>query len=372
MTVNRTLLGFFWKEMTQLRRDPRLFQLLFIMPLVQLTLFGYALSTEIRNIRLAVFAAPTDVAAKSLERRCYDSGWFGPAGNRDPDPFEAVNSGRADAAFVAPPMGLERALARGEGRGKAQLLIDATNSTRAQSVEAYFNSELDAEIRSHRPAAAPQAGLDMAVRMLFNPSMQSSYFMVPGILGMLLVAVTMMTTSSALTREKELGTFETLIAAPVERWEIIVGKCLPFVLLGLVDLPIVLCFARVLFGVPLRSPYWWWQLPVGSVVFISSTVGVGLLVSTVARNQMQAMMASMFVVFPMQMFSGLMYPLDNMPAAIAWLSYLNPLRYFIIILRSVTLKGGDTTVFWMNLWPMALIGTVMVLGSFRAFRQKLN
>ncbi len=370
--MNRTLLAFFKKELVQFWRDPRFIFVLLIMPVIQLTLFGYAISTEIRNVRLAVFASPKDTVTQNLVQRCYASGWFVPAGGHDTDPFEAVNSGRADAAFVAPPMGLERALAKGEGCGQAQLLVDATNSTRAQSVEAYFNSELAAEINARQPAPQPPSGLAMAVRMLYNPSMQSSYYMVPGIMGMLLVSITLMSTAAAFTKEKELGTFETLIAAPVERWEIIVGKCLPYVLLGLIDLPIVLSLGRILFGVPLRSPFWWWQLPIGSLVFIGSTVGIGLLISTVARNQMQAMMATMFLIFPLQMLSGIMFPLDSMPAFIKLVALLNPLRYFVIILRNITLKGGDLTVFWSNVWPMALIGVVVVVSAFRMFRQKLN
>jgi ABC-2 type transport system permease protein len=202
--------------------------------------------------------------------------------------------------------------------------------------------------------------------------MDTSYFMVPGILAMLLLLVTMTLTSSSITREKELGTFETLIAAPVARWEIILGKTLPYVFLGLLDMPLILIFARVVFGVPMSSPMWWWQIPFGGLVFICATVGVGTLISTAARTQQQAMMTGFFVTFPAQMLSGIMYPLDNMPLPIYFLTFLNPLRYFVAMIRNITLKGGDNVVFWMNVWPMALIAIFTVGFSFYRFRQRLN
>jgi ABC-2 type transport system permease protein len=402
MKLNLTLVGFIKKELSQTLRDPRMRSLLIMAPMIQMTLFGYALSNEVRNIRLAVFAAPDDLLAQSIERRCYASKWFIPARTLSPhwgelgadlahgrfsdiakaeswtvplaltgDPFELVLAGKADAVFVAPPEGVEHAVARGEaGRDSVQLLVDATNSTKAQSVQSYFNAILQDEM-SERYGISPP-GIDMKVRMLYNPSMDTSFFMVPGILAMLLLLVTMTLTSSSITREKELGTFETLISAPVARWEIILGKTLPYVFLGLLDMPLILIFARVVFGVPMASPMWWWQLPVGGLTFICATVGVGTLISTVCRTQQQAMMIGFFVTFPAQMLSGIMYPLQNMPAFIYWLTFFNPLRYFVTLMRNITLKGGDEVVFWMNIWPMALIAVLAVSIAFSRFRERLN
>jgi ABC-2 type transport system permease protein len=405
MILNRTLMGFIKKELNQTLRDPRMRSLLIMAPIIQMTLFGYALSNEVRNIRLAVFAEPLDHMAKAIEIRCYASKWFVPATHFAPnwhnlgqavkhgdlqsltnsnnwneplslggDPFALVLAGKADAVLVAPAGGIEKAIARGaDAKESVQLLVDATNSVRAQSVQAYFNSVLQAEFADrYGTAGVVQPGIDLSVRMLYNPSMDTSYFMVPGILAMLLLLVTMTLTSSSITREKELGTFETLISAPIARWEVILGKTLPYVFLGLLDMPLILIFARVVFGVPMSSPMWWWQIPVGGLVFICATVGVGTLISTAARTQQQAMMTGFFVTFPAQMLSGIMYPLENMPLPIYALTFLNPLRYFVAMIRNITLKGGDNVVFWMNVWPMALIAIFTVGFSFYRFRQRLN
>ncbi len=368
--MNLTLRGFIKKELWQALRDPRMRALLFVAPIIQMTMFGYALSNEVRNLRLAAYIQQGDAQGGRLRDRLLASGLFIPARGADPDPYQAVLAGQADAALVPPPGGFKRALAR--GGGEFQLLIDASNATRARSVENYFNAVWQAEMREQSGGQAPPPRLELSVRMLYNPSMETSYFMVPGILAMLLLLVTMTLTSSSITKEKELGTFETLIAAPVAKWEIILGKTLPYVILGMLDIPIIMLFARVIFGVPMRADYWWWQLPLGGLVFICSTVGLGTLVSTIARNQQQAMMSGFLVTFPAQMLSGIIYPLENMPWAIRWIAYLNPLKYFCTLMRNITLKGGDLWVFWMNLWPMALIAAAAVGYSFHRFRQKLN
>lgn len=373
--LNQTLIGFIKKELRQTVRDPRMRALLIAGPLIQLTLFGYALSTEIKHIRLAVIASPDDTMARAVEARAYAGKWFIPAKfPPDADPYQMLLAGKADAVFIAPPEGLGRSLSRqGAGAESAQLLIDATNSTKAQSVQNYFNAVLQAGLKEKGRGLSGQAPhIDFSVRMLYNPSMETTYFMVPGVLAMLLLLVTMTLTSSSITREKELGTFETLISAPVSRWEIILGKTLPYVFIGLLDMPLIIIFARVVFGVPVASTQWWWQLPLGGLVFICATVGIGTLISTAARNQQQAMMSGFFITFPAQMLSGIMYPLDNMPFWIYWITYLNPLRYFVTLMRNITLKGGDLVVFWMNVWPMALIAILTVGISFYRFRQRLN
>jgi ABC-2 type transport system permease protein len=365
-----TLFGFIRKELWQTLRHPRMRSLLIMAPIIQLTLFGYALHNEVRNIKLGSVYDPSDSMASRLDARLFASGLFVPVAIDPAHPYEAVQSGQADAVFVSPPKGLKESINRGDGQ--VQLLVDATDSVRAQSVENYFKTILNQQVAEELGGMTAAAGphLDLNVRVLYNPSMETSYFMVPGILGMLLLLVTMTLTSSAITREKEMGTFETLIAAPVAKWEIILGKTIPYVILGMFDIPLIMGFAVFVFGVPLKGPIW--ELLFGGLIFICAMVGVGTLVSTIAKNQQQAMMAGFLITFPAQLLSGIMYPLDNMPAAIVWIAYLNPLRYFVVIMRNVTLKGGDYTVFWDNAWPMALIGALAIIFSFRRFQQRLN
>ncbi len=368
--MNATILGFLKKELRQTLRDPRMRMMLFVAPVIQMTLFGFALSQEVRNVRLAVYAPASDAAMVRLADRMMGGGLFVPAKNPPVDPYQAISAGVADAVLVAPPGGLQKALGRGGVPAQIQLLVDATNATRARSVENYARAFLATELASRTPRGALRGGLQMDVRMLYNPSMETNFFMVPGILVMLILLVTMTLTSSSITREKEMGTFETLLSAPVTRGEIILGKTLPYILLGMADIPIVVAFATLVFGVPLRGAAW--QMGLGGLVFVCSTVGLGTLISTIARNQQQAMMTSFFVTFPAQMLSGIIYPLDNMPWVIRWVAYLNPMKYFATMVRNIMLKGGDPVVFWTNLWPMALIAAACIGISLRRFRQTLN
>lgn len=370
MTVSPTLLAFLRKEFVQTLREPRMRMILFVAPMIQLTMFGYAITTEVRNVRLAVYASPHDRLAARLADRLLAGGLFVRASAGE-DPFEAVRAGEAEAALVAPPGGFTRAVHRGQP--SLQLLADATNAIRARAVELYARSTLAAvlaEDQGLRAGEAAAAGPEISLRMLYNPAMESSLFMVPGVMCMLLTLLTMILTSTSIAREKELGTFETLIAAPVEKWEILLGKTLPFVVLGMADVPLILAVAVVLFGVPVRGPLW--MLALGTFAFVCTMVGAGTLVSTVTRRQQQAMMATFLTLFPMQMLSGVFFPLDNMPWALRWITYFNPLRYEVTLLRNVLLKGGDPRVFWTCTGALALLGAATAWLSFRRFSQTLN
>lgn len=364
--MNPTLKAFIRKELSQTLRDKRMRVLLFGAPILQLTIFGLALSSEIKNIRLAVFSRPADTAAARLADDFYSSGWFKPAAfAAGEDPFELIGSGRADAVLIMPPEGLARAAGRGEGR--MQLLVDASNATKARVVEAY------AKIITARAVEAPGEpgpGVVFDVRVLYNPAMESSQFLVPGVMGMLICLVTIILTAMSLTRERELGTFETIVSAPLSNTEILLGKTLPFVLLGMAVFALVLAVGHFAFGVPVRGPLW--QLFLAAFVFIITTVSVGTCISTLARSQQQAMLGGFMFLFPAILMSGIMYPVENMPRAIIGAAYLDPLMYFMRLLRSIMLKGGDLHVFWTNVGALALMAVFAAGLAYNRFRQTLN
>jgi len=366
--INPTIKGFFIKEITQTLRDPRMRVLVFVAPILQLLLFGYAISTEVRNIKLAVAYAPGDVLARRLEERALHSGWFVPANISGGDPFAWVQAGQADAVMVMPAGGLTR----GAGRGGAQvqLLIDATNVVRAQAVERYAQVVLAEVLSAARPGSATAPGFSFDVRMLYNPGMVTAYFMVPGVMMMLLCLVTILLTSMSIVRERETGTFETLISAPLKNWEILAGKTLPFMLLGLIIVHIILVAAIVIFGLPFRGTYWKFLL--ASFMFVLTTISIGTLISTIAKRQQQAMMATFLFLFPAILLSGMMFPVENMPKALIGVAYLDPLKYMLTLLRNIFLKGGDDWVFWTNLSALLVIAVVAVGVSFNRFRQSLN
>jgi len=366
--MNLTLKGFFRKEMVQTLRDPRMRALIFVAPILQLVIFGYAISTEVRNIKLAVACAPDDTLARRMEERAYASGWFIPARTTGNDPFAWVQSGQADAVVVAPVGGVSRNMRRNGAR--VQLLVDATNVMRARAAERYLQVTLQKVLQDAIPGAQATSGLGFDIRMLYNPAMQTSYFLVPGVMMMLLCLITILLTAMSLVREKEMGTFETLISAPLQNWEILAGKTLPFMLLGMLLVHIILVAAVLLFGLPFRGTYW--KFLVAGFMFVCTTISVGTLISTVARRQQQAMMATFLFLFPAIMLSGMMFPLENMPEVLRVVAYLNPLKYMLTLLRNILLKGGDDWVFWTNLGALFLIGVVAVGVSFNRFRQRLN
>jgi len=363
--MNPTLKGFLRKELVQALRDPRMRVVLFLMPVIQMSIFGLALSNEVRNIRFAVAAAPDDTLAQQLRERAVASGWFRLV-HADGDPYRLVRSGRAEAVFIVPPGGLTRAVERGGAR--AQLLVDAANAVRARSVENYVQRILR-RVLAEEGRGRPQA-LAFDVRVLYNPSMETAVYLVPGVLCMILCVLTIILTSMSLAREKEMGTFETLIAAPVSDWEILLGKTLPYIFLGMLDVPLVLAVAVFAFKVPLVGPVW--QLGLASLAFVACTVSIGTLISTFAKNQQQAMMGGFLFMFPAIQLSGVMAPLENIPELIKPIIYLNPLQYFVTLLRTIMLKGGAPAVFWPNLLALVAMAGVSIALSVRRFRQTLN
>jgi ABC-2 type transport system permease protein len=187
---------------------------------------------------------------------------------------------------------------------------------------------------------------------------------------MLLCLITILLTAMSMVREKELGTFETLISAPLHNWEILAGKTLPFIILGLLLMHLILAGGIFIFGLPFRGAYW--RFLAAGFMFVLTTISIGTLISTIAKRQQQAMMATFLFLFPAILLSGMMFPLENMPEVLRVVAYVNPLKYMLTLLRNILLKGGDAWVFWSNLGALALIALVAVSVTFNRFRQKLN
>jgi ABC-2 type transport system permease protein len=230
-----TVIGFLKKEFSQVLRDPRMRIILLVIPVMQMAVFGLAISTEVKNIKLGTVYNPNDTILRRIEERSFSSKWFIPAIGRgtsndaNVDPLEQIRSGRADAVLISPPGGLAKAIERGERN--VQLLIDASNVIRAQSIERYMQSIINEVLRDdfHLTVTSP---VIFDVRILYNPSLESAIFMVPGTMAMILCIVTILLTSMSIAREKEMGTFEMIISAPVKTWEVLLGKTIPFIGIG--------------------------------------------------------------------------------------------------------------------------------------------
>lgn len=359
------LKAFIKKEILQTLRDPRMRVVLFVAPLLQLTIFGVALSSETRNVKLAVFGLPSEQSLNDLYERALGTRWFIPAQVSGSDPFEWVRSGDADAVLVSPVSGLDRQMAR--GLGKIQLLINAQNSSRAQAIESYIKAVSQKVFLDPTGQGAP--GFHFEIRSLYNPTFETSRFMVPGVLSMLVCLVTILLTSMAVSREKEVGTIETLTASPVDTWDLMLGKTVPFIILGCIQTPLILIFAVVAFGLPVRGPLL--MLAGASLLMIMATVSIGLLISTIAKNQQQAMLGGFMYLFPSYLLSGLMFPIENMPLYFQPFSYINPLTHYIGLLRNILLIGGDLNYFLYHIFILLLIAGLIATLAFRRFKSML-
>ena len=365
----RILLRVIAKEFLQLRRDRRMVGILFIAPIIQLIVFGFAANLDVTDVRLFLVDADRTAQSRDLAQRFVQSGYFElvGSGDRADDAEPWLIRGTTDLALVI-PRGFGEA--RQAGRpAPVQLLADGADATAANVGLSYAG-------RIALAAGAPPldlrgAAITIEPRVWYNPEMKSRWFYLPAILAMVLMMVTMISPSMAVVREKEIGTLEQLIVTPIRSWQLIVGKLAPFAVIGLLDLLIVTAITVFFFGVPLRGSLG--VLVLLSLPMLVTLLGLGLFVSTVVNNQQQAMLSSMFLLMiPFIYLSGLMFPIENMPRVIQAITYAIPLRYYVPVIRGVFLKGSGLDV----LWPEGLILCgfalgIVTLASLR-FRKRLD
>ena len=346
-----------WKEVIELRQDPRIFGIIFIAPVVQLAVLGYAATTDVRNVPIVVVDADRSTGSRDLISRFTGSGIFElvdvVSDERQIDRY--LESGDAWMALSIPANFGERVA--GGRPATLQVVADGSDANSTNIALGYANNLLTGyaqeTVERRRPsgAAAVSMGgsIEPRVRVWFNPTLESRYFMLPGIFALLLLVVTSNLSSMAIVREREIGTLEQLNVTPLGRLELIVGKLLPYGIIGLIDVLIVLVVIVFWFEVPLRGSFW---LLFGmSVIYLLTTLGLGLFISTISHTQQQAMMTStFFFLIPMMYLSGFVFPIENMPDIIQPITYLIPLRYFVVILRGIFLKGVGLE----TLWPQAL------------------
>ncbi len=357
-----------WKELIELRRDPRLFGIVVLAPIVQLFLLAYAATTDIRNVPMVVADADRSFASRELISRFEASPSFSVVDVvSSPDQIDpALESGEAWLALVI-PSGYNDALAAGRPQ-TVQVVADGSDANSAGVSLGYASNLLggyaqEIALRQAPPlpaGAAPPGSIAPVVRVWFNPTLESRFFMIPGIVAMLLLVVTTNLSSMGIVREKEIGTLEQLNVTPLTRAELIVGKLVPYGLVGLIDVVLVISVAVLWFEVPMRGSYV--LLFALTLLFLVTTLGLGLFVSTVSSTQQQAMMTSMFFfLMPMMLLSGFVFPIENMPEGIQVATYLIPLRYFLVILRGIFLKGVGLETLWPQVLALAGWGAVILM-----------
>ena len=372
-TIFSTVFGFLKKEFAQILRDNRMRVILLAIPIMQMIVFGFAITTEVKNIKLGTIYNPNDTILRRIEDRSFSSKWFVPAigrgtsNEKNYDPLEEIRSGRADAVLISPPGGVTKAMV--QGGAKLQLLIDASNVIRAQSIERYMQAIINEVIRDefHQETNSP---VTFDVRILYNPALKSATFMVPGTMAMILCIVTILLTSMSIAKEKEMGTFEMIISAPVKTWEVLLGKTIPFVIIGMINAASILVLAILVFKVPMKGHFW--QLGISTFSFIVTTVSIGTLISTFAKNQQQAMMGGFIFLFLSNLLAGIMFPIDNIPIIMKIAAYMNPMTYFVKLLRNIMLKGGAPEIVWLYVSILFLMAIFTSLVSYKRFHHTLD
>jgi ABC-2 type transport system permease protein len=350
-----------WKEFLELRQNPRLFGLVIVAPIIQLTLLGYAATTDVRDVPVVVADGDRTAGSRELIAR-FDA-------SRNFTVIEIVTTVREVEAYLqqgiawmalAIPAGYGREIAAGRG-ATVQVIADGTDSNSTTVALGYTTSLVGAYAQEVAAAGTSRqvAGIDARIRVWFNPQLESRHFMIPGVLALVLLVVTANLASMAIVREKELGTLEQLNVTPLRRWELVAGKLLPYGLIGLVDVLLVVAVAVFWFEIPLRGSLT--LLFVLTLLYVVCTLALGLFISTVSDTQQQAMMtATFFFVTPMVYLSGFIFPIENMPAVIRPLTYLIPLRYYLVIVRGIFLKGIGWDLLWPQVAALGIWGSVVL------------
>ena len=348
------------KEFIQVRRDPRTLAIVLVMPVMQLILFGYAINTAVDHIATIVLDQARDAQSRRFLASFFNTGYFdsvAEAGSLE-QVRAAIDAGQARVGIVLPPSFSRDLLA---GRAPtAQVLVDGSDPNTAQT----------ALLVSGTLASRGDLSVDIRPLVLYNPGMQSVNFMIPGLLGLILQFQTLLLTAFAVVRERERGTLEQLVVTPIKPWELMLGKILPFVVLAFANVLFASAIGRFWFGVEFAGSYPLLLCLAG--LFVLSSLGLGLLISTISQTQTQAMQVALFVMLPSILLSGFVFPREGMPFLIRQLGLLIPLTYFLEILRGIILKGVGVEVLWPQVLALVAFGAAVFGLSANRFHKTLD
>ncbi|BFU91995.1 MAG: transport permease protein [Nitrospira sp.] len=375
----RRLQGMLVKEFIQVFRDTRTRMLLFAPPIIQMLIFGYAATLEVRHIPLAALDYDNSQVSRELLSRFTASPYFDVRAylNDHREIGDLIDRGEVTVALQING-GFAQDLRKGQ-TARLQVIVDSSNSNTALVAVGYINQiaaryaqefQRTQLLRTSLFASPQIPSIVLERRPLFNINFDSQWFFVPGVIGNLILVMVVSLTAFAIVREREIGTLEQIMVTPIGRLEFILGKTLPFFLIGLFDTALVSLVGTFWFGVPFRGSIG--VLAIGSILFILCMLGIGLFISTISRTQQQAMVSGFFFNMPAITFSGFGTPISSMPEWLQTLTYLNPLRYFLEVLRGVYLKGVGLDVLWPQMVAMGLLGSIMLAISVARFQKSLD
>jgi len=373
----RRLRHLIWKEFIQVLRDKKLRLFIFLPPIIQLITYGYAINFDIKLVPTAIFDESQSAESRHLISRFTSSEYFDVRYFiRTEGELRRLIDENQVTMVVRIPHDFARRLKSSQS-APVQVIIDATDSNAALIVGRYAStviSDFSLTIMQERLArlgAMPGLKNPVAIesRAWYNPNLISRYSFVPGGIAMVVMLVSLMLTALAVVREKEIGTIEQILVSPIRPVEFMLGKTIPFIVISLLDMVVIILVGVFWFEVPLRGSLL--VLFLGAITFLFNSVGLGLFISTVASTQQQAMMAGTFFFTPAILLSGLIFPIPNMPAFFQYLTYLNPLRYFVVVVQGVFLRGDGLIILWPQMAGMTVLGLTLLTMSVLRFRRRL-
>lgn len=359
------------KEFIQILRDRRMKAIVFVIPVLQTLVFGFAVTTDVNNIPTAVIDLDRTRESRELAERFASSGYFT---IKDTPVSPDAARDLLDRSSVIVVLQIDRGFSSDIKRGistPVQVLADGTDSNTAIVAIDYANRIIRkygqdlAGPLSHAPVR-----VEVRQRAWYNPELRSKNYNVPGVIAMVIMLTSLLLTSMAVVREREIGTMEQLMVTPLKPYELILGKTIPFALIAFVDMVLITVLGVLIFSIPVNGPLW--LLPISTAIYLLSVLGIGLFISTIAKTQQQALMATFLFYMPAILLSGFMFPIENMPVIFQYLTYTNPLRYFLVIIRGIFLKGNGPGILWPQMASLLLLGMVVFALSSRRFRKRLE
>jgi ABC-2 type transport system permease protein len=375
----KTIIQIMIKEFLQLKRDPRLFGIVFIAPVLQLIILGYAANMDVNTVHTAIFDQDKSVTSRDFVKKFERSGYFKIDDYVDSykEIDNDINKSKIIWALVI-PKDFEKKIMRNES-APVQAIFDGSDGNKTSISFGYVQGIVSGYSRNILLQTADRTGRKNAVagslvpevRVWYNPELKTRVFMIPSIMGLILMVITTILMSMAIVKEREIGTLEQLIVTPIKPSQLIIGKLIPFAILGFIDILIVLSVMTFWFDIGIRGSFAF--LLFSSFLFVLSTLGIGLFISTISKTQQQAMMVAQFgIMMPMIYLSGFAFPIENMPKIIQYITYIIPLRYYITILRGVVLKGAS----FMELLPetgmLLFFGLLILFLSVKRFKKRLE
>ena len=373
---NSRIFSIIRKEFLQIFRDPRTLAMIIIMPIMQLFLLGYAATTDVKNISMTVWDQSKTIQSRNLLDAFRAADYFvieHSVGSLEE--YQAlIESGDTRVVLVIPPDYDRRLI---EGNAQVLMVLDGSDATvgatalsTARLVGQAYSTKIMSEQSSLAGRTAPSAPVEVRTQVWYNPDLNSAFFNIPGVIGMILSFITSILTATTIVRERERGTIEQLIVTPIRSWELIAGKLLPYVILGFIETFEILLIGHWWFGVPIRGSGGLIILTSG--LFLMSSLGIGLLASTLANTQQEAMMTVMMFNLPMIFLSGFFFPIAAMPKFLQVVSYAIPLRYYLTIIRSLLIKGVGLAAIQSEVIALIIFGVVIMGAASLRFRKRLD